>query len=135
MRGSFAPSTAASAALASLEDIASAAALISDCVPVRASVSYSIAFLPVDAPGTDDSCLDQGVFILQTDDAVNLAVLSVGGISRSKLEDTGCFAGERFNLEDEDISALIEAVTAGIWSDPFGADLTAVKVAYLRQVR
>lgn len=134
MRGSFAPGTSAGAALAAVTTIAGAAAAISGCIPVRVSVSYRIAYLPISAPGGEDRTADQGVFIFQADDADNLMIVSVAGISRSKLRTEGCFAGEQINLEDSDVAALTDAISSGIWTDPFGADITAAKVAYLRQV-
>jgi len=135
MRGSFAPDTEADTALAAALTLAGAVVPISDCVPVRVSVSYRRAFLPASAPGERDSALDQGLFIFETEDAEQLSILSFGGFNRELLTSEGCFSGEQVNLEDSAIAAFVDAVTSGIWCNPFGADITAVKVAYLRQVR
>lgn len=135
MRGSFAPGTSASAAIAAVNSIAIAASAITGCVPVRTSVSYRLAVLPVPAPVSDDSVLDQGVFIFNTTDGDNLTVFALAGISRTTLRSDGCFADEQINLDDSGVAALTDAISSGIWTDPFGADITAVKIAYLRHKR
>lgn len=134
MRGWLAAGTAAETALAYLISLAGAVSPVIDTVPVRASVTYRYARVPRETPDGEDRCTDQGVFIL-TSAADTLSVLSFAGISRSKLKTTGCFAHEQIDLEDSDVAAFVDAITTGIWCDPFGDDITAAIVGYLRQVR
>jgi len=134
MRGSFAQDTPASTALADLLGLVSAVHSISDCIAVRASVTYRTVYLPIGTPGIGAKSADEGVFALKTveDDS---AVVSVPGISRSKLTTSGCLAGFLLDLSDSDISLFTAALISDIWCDPFGISLQEAISAYIRETR
>ena len=134
MRGTLAAGTDAEAALAYLNGLASAVSAISGCFVTRISVSYRNATVPLPAPDTADSCRDQGLFVFQTDNPGDLAVVSVSGISRTLLRTDGCFSGVQVDLENSSVISFIEAITGDIWTDPFVRGLTAVQTAYIREV-
>jgi hypothetical protein len=107
---------------------------ISDCIAVRASVTYRTVYLPIDTPGIGARGKDEGVFALKTAED-NSAVVSVPGIRRTKLTTSGCLAGFLLDLSDSDISAFIAALIGGDWRDPFGEAIEEAISAYIRETR
>lgn len=134
MRGRTAPDTEADTALDALTGLASAVSAISGCIPMRVAISYKSLFLPVLAPVMGANSADQGVFIFQAGDS-GLAFLSVPGISTDVLGSSGCFGDVSIDSSNTSIIAFIDAISSGIWTDPFGVDLATFKIAYRRKVR
>ena len=134
MRGSLAQSTPADTALTSLLSLVGAVNSLSDCTAIRAAVTYRTVYLPFDAPNMGARSIDEGVFALKTAEDTS-AVVSVPGISRSKLTTSGCLPGFLLDTTDSDISAFIAAITDGIWCDPFAVPLETAISAYIRETR
>lgn len=133
MRGTFAPGTAQDVALAQVEGLASATSAISSCVPVRIAVTYGRIIQPADAPESGGSVSMVGTFVWQTDETDVFAVTALPGLLSSLLETSGPFAGVNIDTSQEDVAAFIEAVTEGLWSDPFAVDISLLQSAYLRE--
>jgi len=133
MRGTIEPGTAQDVALDKLQDLSGAISAISSCIPVRLAVTYSKFFLPLTAPENEGSVSKVGTFIWETEEPEVFAVTALPGFLTSLLETDGPFSGVNIDTTQEDVSAFIEAVLDGIWSDPFAVDLSTLASAYLRE--
>jgi len=132
-RGNLVAGTSADDALAAILSLAGALSNISGCVPVRIAVTYSVVISPVPPPEHVGSALNDGLFIFQTTEDDQLAIVALPGFLPSLTLDTGCFAGITINQADSDVAAFIAALSDGLFSDPFGLSLSDVQSAWLRE--
>jgi hypothetical protein len=108
--------TEAAAALGALAQLR--ALLPTDCTPVYGNVRYEVLDLTPD-PGAGDRTR-AGVFVFETSEPGQLAVLSVPGLRPDLVGPT---APHLVDTAHPAVSALIAALQSGLWVNPFGYSL------------
>lgn len=132
IRGTLLPGTTASAGLAAVATLAGAIQDLSDAIIERRSVSFSQVAETIDAAGPTPANVT-GVILFQTSEEFARFIMRIPGFKPDKTETTGCFAGERINLLDDDVVNLIDFLVAEPWVEPWGLSLTAAEAGYVRE--
>lgn len=105
---------------------------ITGCVPVRQAVTYSSLNGERPDPDVGIEAWREGVFIFDTVEPGQYAVLRIPGLLPSLLVTTGCGAGLDIDQTRPAVAALVEALLTGDWCNPWGYALLSLRAAYMQ---
>jgi len=116
--------------------LASLIAPITGCVLIRQRIIYKAVATPRDVPDVGSTVKSQGVFIFSTseDGSTPLEVIGVPGIEEEVISNAEPGNGVSIDVTNSDVIAFLDTVLTGVYSNPFGNDITSLAAAY-RQSR
>ena len=119
---------------ASAMAFASLIAPLTGCTLIRQRIIYKAVATPRDVPDVGSTVYSQGVFIFSTGEDTPMELIGVPGIEEEAISDVEPFTGVSIDVTNSDVITFLDTVLEGVYSNPFGDDITSLVTAY-RQSR